>query len=138
MPKKPREPKRKRLPAAPKPQSILQVMPGGRVRLDPSVIRDLACFIDAYSRRYDRKASMTLRGLKNHEREHALGERRAADASLRTIAELILHLCDTVDIRLIDSALASWDRELVAPLRLAEVVTSQPAPPFFNATEGGE
>lgn len=110
MSKKPREPKRKRLAAVEPPKPLIQVMPGGRCRLDPSVIRELTAWVLAYSDRYSRRARQTLRGLKGDERKRALGERKTAMASIILLYTFAAGLMDTIDVRLIDKALAEWDQ----------------------------
>lgn len=109
MTRKPKEPRRKRVPAFPKPAPLLQLMPGGRVRLDPSCLRELLAWVYAHSLQYKSRATKTLRGLKGEARRMVLGQRKAAEAALRTIDVLIEAMFGTVDVRSVDEALAVWD-----------------------------
>lgn len=115
MSQKPREPRRKRLAAVEPPKPLLQVMPMGRVRLDPVSVREITLWVYAYACRYDRKASQTLRGLKGDERARVLGERRAAEAAIGVLTLFAAGLTDTVDVRLIDEAAAQWDSAFPPP-----------------------
>lgn len=109
MPKKPREPRRKRLAAVAPPAPLIQVMSGARGRLDPTAIRELTAWVVAYSRRYVSTATKTLRGLKGEERKLTLAKRKAAEAAITMLRQFVEGLTDTIDIRLIDAALSEWD-----------------------------
>lgn len=109
MSQKPRETRRKRLAAVEPPKPLLQVMPRGRVRIDPTAIREITLWVYAQACRYERKSVMTLRGLKGHERARVLGERRAAEAAIGVLVDFASRLTETVDIRLIDEAAREWD-----------------------------
>lgn len=115
MPKKPREARRKRLAAVEPPKPLLQIMPMGRVRIDPTMIREITMWVYAYACRYDKKARQTLRGLKGPERARVLGERRAAEAAIGVLTLFAAGLTDTVDIRLIDEGAREWDAAVGPP-----------------------
>lgn len=109
MPRKPREPRRRKLAPVEPPKPLLQVMPLGRVRLDPTSVRELTAWVCAYASKYRTTATKTLRGLKGAERKYVLASRRAAEAAIEVLFLFAAGLTDTLDVRLIDSALREWD-----------------------------
>lgn len=122
MSKKPREPRRRRLAAVEPPKPLLQIMPMGRVRIDPNAVREITLWVYAYACRYDRKAKQTLRGLKGPERLRVLGERRAAEAAIGVLTLFAAGLTDTVDIRLIDEGAREWDAAAGPPETTGDIL----------------
>lgn len=109
MPRKPREPRRRRLAAVAPPAPLIQVMSGARGRLDPAAIRELTAWVVAYAHRYVSTACKTLRGLTGRQRMETLARRRSAEAAIAVLQQFAEGLTDTIDLRLIDNALAGWD-----------------------------
>lgn len=88
--------KAKRRPTREVPAPIVQVMPAGRARIDPSVRTDLAAFILSLRERYVKQATMSIIGCDVEEQrrrarqiEYATRVISAYDEILRTINETV-------------------------------------------------
>jgi hypothetical protein len=107
----------------PEPSRIVQVMPGRKLRLDPSVIPDLVSWLVCRSARWETVARMTLRGLKGHDRESRKGLIRYAKLALSVVQTLINNSLEQWPIDEHESALRIWrmgddnDRPLSPPHR---------------------
>lgn len=103
---KDREPKlRRRPPPAERPQ-LLQVMPGGRVRLDPTIREAVAVWLIAFLAPFTKEACASERGLKGAERDTFQRRREYYRHAVKAVGEAVASLCDTLPIESIDSALA--------------------------------
>lgn len=80
----------------PEPTSILQRMPEGKVRIDPSVIGDLACFILTASMRWYNEANQDIRRFEGDQLAAAIERRKYARHCLSAIHQLCGRLSEKV------------------------------------------
>lgn len=106
---KSKTPKRRRLAPVAPPVPLVQVMPGGRVRLDPTVIRELTAWVLTYANRYHSKASKTIRGLKGAVRARTVAERHKANDAVGVLMLFAACLTETLNLADVESSLRLWD-----------------------------
>lgn len=99
LPKKPR-----RTPAPKASGSILQAMPGRRVRIDPTVVEAVAIWLIASSLQWERASKRTVTGLGPSERDAAIGHIRWCRHATGAVQSLVGRLLDTVSVDEVDAA----------------------------------
>lgn len=110
---KERKPKKSK-PGMSKPVTapLIQVLPEQRVRIDPSAVPDLCCYLYALSRQWDRAARQTLRSLKGPARSRAKGHIKWAKMMVAVTEKLINALFHTVHREDYYTARSEWTRFL--------------------------
>lgn len=100
--------RRKRHQSKPELQPLLQVMPARRVRLDPSVVQDMAAYLFARANRWLSGAKLTLSGLKGLNRSSRANYVKWCKHAVAVVQLLIDGLLDTVSLDDINHAREQW------------------------------
>lgn len=132
---KDKEPKLRRKPGPKERPHILQIMPGRRVRLDPTITRAVAVWLIAFSSRWEREANASERGLKGEERDSFQRRREYYRSAIKAIGDVLCNLSCTQELDAVDTALCDvdWalrmhDTEHVSMAVMADAVPTAPAP----------
>lgn len=93
---------RKRKPAkravTQQPESVIQLMPGGRCRIDPSIVGDLTCWLLCIHAYYDKIARQTWSGMKGTERSARIAHIQYGKNMRLAVQHLIDSLTRTQDV----------------------------------------
>ena len=92
------------------PAPLIQVMPGGRARLDPSAVPDLCAYVWAVSRQWERASRMTYRGLVGKDRAKAIGRVHWAKQMLTATEVFVNAMFQSVALDAVESARSEWTR----------------------------
>lgn len=103
------EPKLRRKPGVKERPPILQIMPGRRVRLDPTITRAVAVWLIAFSSRWTKEANASERGLKGAERDSFQKRREYYRSCVKAIGDVLCNLSCTQELDAIDAALCDVD-----------------------------
>lgn len=106
--------KKKRTPAHDphRPPPLVQVQPGLRARIDPTVVPQLSQWVLALRRRYEEMLRLPCGGLAPAQREARKGLISWARMMLRAYDDLLLSFHGTVDLRDLERARMAWDADI--------------------------
>lgn len=129
------EPKLRRKSGPKERPPILQIMPGRRVRLDPTITRAVAVWLIAFSSRWTKEANASERGLKGAERDAFQKRRDYYRHCIKAIGDVLCNLSCTQELDAIDAALCDVDWALqmhetdhVSMAVMQDAVPQAPAP----------
>lgn len=98
------KPKLRRRPPIPERPPLLQLMPAGRVRIDPTIREAVATYLIAASVPWEREARASERGLTGAERDAFQKRREWYRTALKVVGAMLELLEGTVSVDAIDSA----------------------------------
>lgn len=87
---------------------LVQHMGRGRVRIDPTFLPELLCWLVTWREPLERVSRMSIRGLRGARRAKALGMRRWAASALRVVDMVATGATQTGPAREFDEALAAF------------------------------
>jgi len=90
----------------------VQLMSGGRVRLDPAIVPGVAAWLIAASAPWEREANDSERGLKGAERDAFQKRRQYYRHALKVVGELLGGLTGTLPVEAAERAVEEMARAL--------------------------
>lgn len=121
------------------PNPICQVMPKGRVRIDPTQVRQLYAWMQAATVYQRKVAGGDTIGIKGEERERKKGMIKWAKAFMQCVSHLNSAMLDTVSLYDFNAALDHWDSSsLRVQQYVADLCDTDSEPAQENTGEEGK
>jgi hypothetical protein len=116
--------------------SLIEHMPGGRVRLNPAAVSEVSCLILAISQRWEDVLRKTHRGMTSEQRAALRDQKSHARRCLRTVGEVLTALTQTTSRRDYATAFHGW---FSIPVQsIADSRTTLPVIDCDECSDGGK